>query len=180
MEIYTRKSSPEQWAWTQHNAGYLLKEQGVRNPADTTGIALLRKAEKAHLASLKIFNRGCFPQDYALALVALAIVRTELGMRIKGESGGTVLVCAMKTVRRALQVFTKTAEPKEWAGIQYNLGVLYGEQSKRVDSTKRKQLIRQEVRCYQLALQVRTKKAMPDQWKRTNDNLKSAQKRLLV
>lgn len=180
LEIYTRKSSPEEWAWTQHNIGHALKEQSDRRAAGIIGIALLRKAEKAYLSSLEIHNRRRFPQDYALTLVDLSAVYTELGTRTKGENGVKMLVCAMKSAQRALQVITKKSEPKEWARIQHNLGVLFREHSQRADPTKRKQLIRQEVRCYQLALQVRTKKTMPDQWRRTNDNLKSAQRRLFA
>ena len=64
LEIETETDLPQDWARTESNLGYALRDEAERATGDKA-IALLDQAVQAVRGSLKVFTKADLPQDWA-------------------------------------------------------------------------------------------------------------------
>ena len=119
LEVYTRRSFPEQWAATQHNLAntYFARIKGER--AEN-----LERAISHYEQALEVYTRQAFPEQWARTQKSLGITYKE---RIRGERADN-LEQAISHYQQALQVRTPMTLPQDCRNTAYALGrLLYDE-----------------------------------------------------
>jgi CHAT domain-containing protein len=114
--VYTRPTSPKNWAMTKNNLGnaYLNRIRG--NKADNIEIAIA-----AYTDALKVRTRTDFLVDWATTRNNLGAAYSE---RIRGDIADNIEI-AIIAYTDALKVRTCTAFPQKRATTQNNLGIAY-------------------------------------------------------
>ena len=114
--VFTRETSPEQWATTQNNLGAAYSDRIKEDKADN-----LENAIAAYNKALEVRTRTDFPVDWAMTQNNLGAAYRG---RIKGDKADN-LENAIAAYNRALEVRTRTDFPVENAVTLFNLGILY-------------------------------------------------------
>ncbi|MFN7522073.1 MAG: tetratricopeptide repeat protein, partial [Aphanizomenon sp.] len=142
--VYTRYTSPEQWAMTQNNLGNAYRDRIRGDKADN-----LENAIAAYQQALEVYTRTNFPVQWAGTQNNLGNAYCE---RIRGDKADNLEI-AIAAYQQALEVYTRTDFPVDWAGTQNNLGNAY---SDRIRGDKAENL-ENAIAAYEQALEVRTR-----------------------
>ncbi|MFM7405753.1 MAG: CHAT domain-containing protein, partial [Cuspidothrix sp.] len=161
LNVYTRHTSPENWATLQNNLGNAYSDRIRGDKAEN-----LENAVKAYTAALEVYTRHDFPVDWAMTQNNLA---TAYWDRIRGDKAEN-LENAIAAYKKALKVYTRHDFPVQWAGTQNNLGLAYGD---RIRGDKAENL-ENAIAAYTAALEVRTRHDFPVDWAMTQNNLGTA------
>jgi len=161
LNVFTRKTSPQQWAVIQNDLGNAYSDRIRGDRAEN-----LEQAIAAYELALEIRTRDAFPEQWADTQINLGIAYSN---RIRGNRAEN-LEAAIAAYELALQVRTRDAFPEDWADTQTNLGVAYSDRIR----GDRAENLEQAIAAYELALQVRTRDAFPEQWADTQINLGAA------
>ncbi|MBK1990184.1 CHAT domain-containing protein [Sphaerospermopsis aphanizomenoides BCCUSP55] len=160
--VYTRPTSPKNWAMTKNNLGnaYLNRIRG--NKADNIEIAIA-----AYTDALEVRTRTDFLVDWATTRNNLGAAYSE---RIRGDKADNIeIVIAAYT--DALEVRTCTAFPQKRATTQNNLGVAY---RKRIKGDKADNL-EKAIAAFSDALEFYTRTDdFSQDWATTKNNLGNA------
>ena len=116
--VFTRDTSPEQWAMTQNNLGTAYRHRIRGDKADN-----LENAIAAYEQALEVSTRTDFPVDWAMTQNNLGNAYSN---RIRGDKAEN-LENAIAAYQQALEVYTRTDFPVENAQTLFNLGRLYQE-----------------------------------------------------
>ncbi|MEZ2322276.1 MAG: CHAT domain-containing protein, partial [Microcoleus sp.] len=146
---------------SQNNLGaaYLYRIRGEKGENLELAIA-------AYLASLEIYTREAFPENWANSQNNLGFVYSD---RIRGEKAEN-LELAIAAYLASLEIYTREAFPFEWARSQNNLGNAY---SDRIRGEKAENLER-AIAAYLASLEIYTREAFPFEWARSQNNLGAA------
>ena len=116
--VFTRETSPEQWAMTQNNLGNAYRDRIRGDKADN-----LENAIAAYEQALEVRTRTDFPVDWAMTQNNLGNAYRH---RIRGDKADN-LENAIAAYQQALEVRTRTDFPVGNAQTLFNLGILYQE-----------------------------------------------------
>jgi CHAT domain-containing protein len=151
LQVYTRKTFPEQWAMTQNDlaGAYLYRIQGERADNLEQSISLFKQA-------LQVYTPDAFLEDWANAQNNLAIAYLH---RVR-EKKSSNIEQSIKYAQQAIQALNRDTFPAQWAAAQTNLANAY---MHRIRGNKADNLER-AISIYEQALQVSTREAFPEQW----------------
>ncbi|MFO5475572.1 MAG: tetratricopeptide repeat protein, partial [Dolichospermum sp.] len=156
--VFTRDTSPEQWAMTQNNLGNAYRDRIRGDKADNLEIAIA-----AYQQALEVYTRTNFPEQWAMTQNNLGNAYSN---RIRGDKADN-LENAIAAYNKALEVRTRTDFPVQWATTQNNLGTAY---SDRIRGDKADNL-ENAIAAYEQALEVRTRTDFPVENAQTLFNL---------
>jgi len=159
--VFTRDTSPEQWAMTQNNLGNAYRDRIRGDKADN-----LENAIAAYQQALEVYTRTNFPVQWAGTQNNLGNAYSD---RIRGDKADN-LENAIAAYQQALEVSTRTDFPVDWATTQNNLGTAYCERI-RGDKADNLEIA---IAAYEQALEERTRTDFPVDWATTQNNLGNA------
>ncbi|MBE8967295.1 CHAT domain-containing protein [Nostocales cyanobacterium LEGE 12452] len=161
LNIFTRETFPEDWAFIQISLGiaYFKRIFGDRAENIELMIAVNKNA-------LEVCNRKTDPKNWAVIQTNLANAYVE---RIRGERAENMEL-AIAAYKAALEVRTRDAFPLDWALTQMNLGNTYKERIR----GNRAENLEMAIAACQASLQVFTPKVAPQHWTLNQVHLASA------
>lgn len=159
--VFTRESTPEEWAFCQMLLGntYHRRFKGDRSENQELAIAYCQNA-------LQVYTREAFPIQWAMIQNTLSLVYDN---RIRGDRLENAEL-AIAAGEAAMEVRTREEDPEGWAEVQNNLGIIYRDRI----CGDRAENLEQAIACYENALLFRTREEFPELWAQTQMNLASA------
>jgi CHAT domain-containing protein len=155
LTVFTRQTSPHQWAAAQNNLGSAYRTRTRGDRAENREKAIL------HLeAALSVFTREAFAHEWAQAHNNLAIAYLD---RSRGDPTDN-RERAIAAFEAALTVLTAQTYPQERAQAQHNLGIAYAGRDKGERAENRKKA----VDAFEMALVVFQRNVDPRQHFRTS------------
>ncbi|OJH36743.1 tetratricopeptide repeat protein [Cystobacter ferrugineus] len=161
LEVWTRESSPDDWAMVHNNLGVAFLELPTGNREEN-----LRQAIAAYQSALEVWTREFSPEDWAMVHNNLGIALSRLPTGSREEN----LRQAIAAYQSALEVRTRESFPKEWAMVHNNLGTALSD----LPTGNREENLRQAIAAYQSALEVWTRESSPEDWATAHNNLGNA------
>jgi tetratricopeptide (TPR) repeat protein len=158
LEVYQRKTLPNQWAMTQNNLANAYLERIKGDRAEN-----IEQAITAYQLALEVRQRDAFPEKWAMTQHNLANAYSN---RINGDRAENIEQ-AITACQGALEVRQRDAFPEDWAITQNNLAIAYKNRIKG-DQVEN---IKQAITAYQRALEVYQREAFPEDWAMTQNNL---------
>lgn len=152
------------WATLQNNLGNALLTMGIRKSEPE----ILRQAEQAYRAALRVATREGFPLDWATIQNNVGYVLQELGNR---QAANDLLLKSLECFRGAIEVWTRESTPMYWARAQSNLANSLKILGSRQPSIE---LLEEACSVYRLALEERAFEQEPMAWAETKNNLGGA------
>jgi tetratricopeptide (TPR) repeat protein len=171
LEVRTRDGLPADWARTQRNLGVVLGDQGKIEGEGEELERLMGESIAASRASMEVFTRESFPQDWASAKRTLATGLTTLAFARSGEERASLLAEAVQAYRDSLEVHTKELWPHDWASIQNNIGSSLMVQSYETVGPEKLRLLEESAIAYRLSLEVYSPDFLPGKWRSGLRNL---------
>ncbi|MEO0844241.1 MAG: hypothetical protein AAF063_36025, partial [Cyanobacteria bacterium J06643_5] len=121
LTIFTKDTSPQDWAMTQNNLGIAYSDRIKGDKADNIELAI-----NCFQDALNVRTRNDFPQNWAMTQNNLGAAYKD---RIKGDKADNIEL-AINCFQDALNVRTRNDFPQNWAMTQNNLGAAYKDRIK--------------------------------------------------
>lgn len=173
LTVYTRETTPAQWAMTQNNLGNTLGALGAISP-ESKGRVLLDRATSAFEHALTIHTPDAMPHEWALTQSNLAAVFHSRGERTGGTEACTFFARAAAACDDALTIYTRHAAPVDWAMTQGMRANALAAQGERTIGTDGLELLTRSIESYRELLSILTHDAMPARWAIAQRNLANA------
>jgi CHAT domain-containing protein/exonuclease VII small subunit len=158
LQLFTRETSPSNWAMVQTNLGNAYYGRTRENRAEN-----LEQAIDAFQQALRVYSREEFPTQWAATQNNLGNAYSDRIQQDRNEN----LVLAIDAYQQALSVRTREKFPIAWATTQINLGSIYNE----LTQGDRAENLEQAIDAFQQALKIVTYEEFPLQWAATQNNL---------
>lgn len=158
LTIWTRETTPEDWARTQNSLGIAFCSLPIGDLRENH-----RKAIEAQRAALTVYTKQRFPQEWARTqdLLGSGLSRSP------SPEGEAHLLQAIEAYRSALTVFTQTDFPHDWARVQNNLANSLAD----LRSDEPAENLQQAIKAYQAAAAILTEETDPHAWAQIQHNL---------
>jgi tetratricopeptide (TPR) repeat protein len=168
LEEITHDRAPEVWRALRMGLGAALREKGLWS-MDKESIALLTDSALMY-AELSEFETESPDSQFAIQN-NLGIILSDLGERLAGEMGNSLLSGAVRAYRRALDCCSRAEQPLVWAAVQNNLGAVLNTWASRTRPEMAIPLLTEACATYLSALEIRTRELFPQEWAETQSNL---------
>ena len=110
LEVYSKDTTPMQWAMTQYNLGIALRTLGSQQ-SGKEGVARLNEAITAFQNALEVYTKDSAPMQWATTQENMAIVYAARATFSKGQKAKADLEQALFHVDAALGVYEPTHSP---------------------------------------------------------------------
>jgi tetratricopeptide (TPR) repeat protein len=161
LQIFTRDTSPQEWAMVQNNLGLVYSDRIVGDESEN-----LEKAIACFEGALQVVSRDRDPKLWGTLQNNLAVAYTGRVEGSRAQNFEQAIAC--------YQVALKFRTDADWASSQWHLGIAYSERilGDKIQNQER------AIAAYQAALQIYTPETYPERWANTQSDLGKAYRKL--
>ncbi len=162
LTVYTRDSSPTDWAATlSYRGNALLDLSELAQPPQEES---LNEAITCYDAALTVYALESAPTDWAAIKGSKGNVLKLLGEIKVGEERTEKLQAALTCYNDALEGYTRVKKPVDWALLQSSKGAIFRRLAGEAGSLLKGEMLRSAAECYDHALLELRRETHPQDW----------------
>ncbi len=163
LTVYTKESTPLDWASTQFNLGSTLSDDARLVKVEDRN-NLLNEAIEAYHAALTVFSKEDTPINWSSTQYELGNVLQTQARLMKGNEQLQQIDEAIQAYNAALEVYNTANFPKEWAMTQLNMGQALYYKATLLDGKERYSLLEESIQAFHKALEIYTQEHNKSAW----------------